>query len=433
MVLYLDANNRRSHIDAAGSQRSLINTDTWTVGTGSVTGYPMNGATAENQRLYDADPFGMQSIVWGTYPDGTSNGPDGGWDGTSFAINNTKTYRFSVWVRRTSTTTGGSFYLGLHTNGTGDVFHLSDGLSQTNPYWTYTNIGTFVQNTWYLVVGHIYPATYTGTTPHPDSGIYTIAGGLTKFSNNLGNVPNDVKFPSNATTAMQRVYHYYANTDATARLQFAFPRVDIIDGYQPSIKELLSKSYSGWYDMIGAGTTGTLTNGAVFNYSTKSIDFDGTNDYVDCGNPTSLQLSSQITMAAWVYPVSVTLNGNIMSKNANAGYRFRIGSSNELWWYVSGNALVSSNGVCPLNTWSYCVVTGDVSGLKMYLNGVLLTSNTTAFAPTAPASGNFYIGCYGIGSEVFNGKIANAQVYNRALTAAEVNTNFQASRDRYGI
>jgi hypothetical protein len=137
-------------------------------------------------------------------------------------------------------------------------------------------------------------------------------------------------------------------------------------------------------------------------------------------------------MEAWVNPVSVSGLGNIMSKNYNSAYRFRIENTvGALWWYVSGNAV--QGGSCPINTWSHCLVTGDSSGLKAYVNGILVASNSSAFTPSSPTVGDMYIGCYSPSSESFNGKISSTKIYNRALSAAEVKQNFNALRGRYGI
>lgn len=172
-----------------------------------------------------------------------------------------------------------------------------------------------------------------------------------------------------------------------------------------------------------------ITASSLTYNSDGSFGFNGSSNYIDFGNASYTQHASAITMAAWVNPVSTSTLGNIMAKNANSGYRFRLDSTaNALWWYVSGNSI--QGGACPNGVWSYCVVTGDSSGLKAYVNGSLVASNSTAFAPAAPSSGNLLIGTLG-GAEYFNGKIASASVYNRALSAAEVRQNFNAHIGRY--
>jgi len=195
------------------------------------------------------------------------------------------------------------------------------------------------------------------------------------------------------------------------------------------------RSYPGsgtaWYDVSGNGNTGTLTNSPSYTSGIGGyFTFDGIDDYVDCGNNSSVQQATAITMAAWVNPTSTTGLGNVMSKNTNSGYRFRL-DNGQLWWYVSGNAVMG--GSVPNGTWAYCTVTGSSSGLTAYVNGVSVASNSSAFTPTSPTVGNLYVGCYAPGTEMFNGKISGTTMYNRALSASEVLQNFNALRGRYGV
>lgn len=226
--------------------RSKISVLDWTTGSGGTPTFYQNGSTSENERIRALDPWNQTNIVWETRPSGDGQA-DGGWNGAYFEINPSKTYRSVVWMRRTSNTAGGVFYHGLHTNGsapgypglgspTGDVIRLNDGYAESNPYWNFRSAANYNQNVWYLHVGYIFPANHTGTSAHPDSGIYTRLGGRVMANN--GNV-SDCKFPANATYAMQRCYHYYC-PDSTTRGQFAYPRFEEVDGTEPSVAELLN-------------------------------------------------------------------------------------------------------------------------------------------------------------------------------------------------
>ena len=55
------------------SSQNLLNTSSWTVGNGSVSGFSQNGATSENSREFGADPFGNSSILWKGGNDAASN------------------------------------------------------------------------------------------------------------------------------------------------------------------------------------------------------------------------------------------------------------------------------------------------------------------------------------------------------------------------
>lgn len=221
-----------------------------------------------------------------------------------------------------------------------------------------------------------------------------------------------VGYGSNSYTGKR----YYTNLQMELG---AFPS-RFVDGTRSNIQAIL--------DLTKKNTINAIS----LTYNTDdSFSFNGVSDYLDCGNSIDLQQSTAITMAAWVNPVSASSLGNIMSKNYNSGYRFRIeNTANALWWYVSGNSV--QGGQCPNNTWSYCVVTGDASGLKAYVNGLLVASNSIAFTPANASVGNLTIGAL-VGAEYFNGNISTASMYNRSLSANEIKQNFEATRGRYNV
>ncbi|MGI5840752.1 MAG: DUF2341 domain-containing protein [Patescibacteria group bacterium] len=220
---------------------AILNYTTWKEGqTGSVTDFSQNGSTSENYRVLDTDPWGRKVPVWEARPDSTS-GADGGWGTSTFTIDNTKLYRFSTWVNRTVKGTDGRFYLG--TNGYGSVngvILLANGSVSTNPY--FWNSVDLPENEWILVVGHIQPHSHVGTTTHPDSGRYSSNG--TK----IGNISYDFKWLPESTSARHRSYLYYT-TDTSVRQQWVYPRVDIVDGSEPSIQDLIN-GYDSYGDDI---------------------------------------------------------------------------------------------------------------------------------------------------------------------------------------
>ena len=77
------------------------------------------------------------------------------------------------------------------------------------------------------------------------------------------------------------------------------------------------------------------------------------------------------------------------------------------------------------------MVTGVFSstGLRAYINGVLVASNTTVYSSSF--GGSFFIGAYVAGSEIFGGDIASAQVYSSALTVAQILQNYNAQKNRF--
>lgn len=218
---------------------NIIDPYSWTTGSGGIGSFSQNGSTDENERVIGTDPWGNSAIVWETRANGSA-ADDGGWNHSAYTIDNTKLYRLSVWVKRTSSSAGGTFYLG--TNGYTQCVLRLDGAygEECNPYWHCVGTGAFTQNVWYLVVGHVFPHTYPNSNQHPDTGVYTISGGKVGGINGC-NVGNDMKFGPSTTGLNHRTYHYYCG-DNTTRLQFFEPRVDLCDGSEPRITDLLNNT-----------------------------------------------------------------------------------------------------------------------------------------------------------------------------------------------
>lgn len=420
LTMYLDAANRKSQIGAVNT--SVINTNLWSTGSGSSTGYGQNGNTNENTRLYDTDPWGNQSLVWGTYASGDGNA-DGGWNTDMYSIDKTKLYRFSVWVRRTSSTAAGTFYFG--TNSDDGVYSTSDGGLKGNPYWECIGTSGISQNQWYLVCGHIYPYDTSYTGNHPNSGYYTVQQGATNKISNLNycNIGSDLKWGPNSTTAQHRTYHYYCG-DSTTRLQFAWPRMDKCDGTEPSISELLTKSPNIWYDLSGNNNNAIMYNSPINSGST--IQFNGSNyAYVSSINyatgPYTIMAASRYTGG---------MRGRMVTAFNNNWLLGHWGTSTENY-YAEGWVTPTNAGS---NDTSWRILTGSGNSLtdswSMYVNGALTYTNSGG---SAGPNGILVPGAGGVATEQSIGECSVILAYNRQLSLEEVKQNFNALRGRFSI
>jgi len=208
----------------SANAQNLIDPGQWTVGNGSVGGFSQNGSTAENVREWGEDPFGTRSLLWKAVPDSGNNG-DGGWNTASFSIDHSKMYRFSVWIKKTNSYSGHT-YLGCYCYP--DYVLKLNGTSTNNPYFWHGDPP--VLDKWYLLVGYIHASNDNTTTNY--GGLYDGETGekVIGFT--------DFKFPSTATSAKHRTYLYY-DTNINDRQYFYAPRVDEVNGNEPSIAALL--------------------------------------------------------------------------------------------------------------------------------------------------------------------------------------------------
>jgi hypothetical protein len=122
-------------------------------------------------------------------------------------------------------------------------------------------------------------------------------------------------------------------------------------------------------------------------------------------------------------------------QNKSEGTGRRIGPV-IIWYSDSSNSSVGNFVTTNLNTWAHLVMVVDQQNnfAYTYYNGVqngstvaltkALRSYGTADYHLLSASSTDYAG---------NGKVATARIYSKALTAAEVAQNFNASRIRFGV
>ena len=436
LILNLDGSARRSYLP-----NSLINMDAWTVSSGSIGIYNQNGPTDENQRTLTTNPWGDTDVIWGSYPNGSGDA-DGGWNTNGFNIDRTKLYRFSVWMKRTSSTTGGTAYLG------GTAWDASqylkrtvDSVDEPNPYWYYNNISSFTQNVWYLVVGHLYPYNTTYTGRHPDSGLYN-AGSTVKVADIGGNtVGGDFKFSSASTYAYHRVFHYYCG-DNTSRLQFYDPRVDLVDGKQPSITELVNFSPAKWRNLASNSINFSISSKPIYSTTAKGLfSFNGSSTFFTSPENSSFNTET-FTIECWARTSSINQNGFLFEKgNVNSQYAVFLENPNikiRTNTGVSGLADLQFTAASYIQANVWFLVTASYSyGLKkFYINGVLLGTQTVSGTLNTNANG-MSIGVYGGENGgrgyYYTGDIANLRFYNRVLTDAEVSQNYQATKSKFGL
>jgi len=211
--------------------RNMLDLSSWIPGQPMPAHYTPNGTLAENSIVYERGPFGETIPIWRGVADGRSDA-DGGWDHTALPIDPTKTYRFTVWIKPVSGV--GQAFLG-----TNSAARIDDGFVDWNPYFVIAIHGpetrALKNGRWYLFVGYRLAASYTGTDPNL-SAVYDGATG------ELVNHPEISRFSWRSqptdTTIGYRTYQYYAT--AGAEQWFALPRLELVDGNEPSVAELLS-------------------------------------------------------------------------------------------------------------------------------------------------------------------------------------------------
>jgi hypothetical protein len=197
-------------------------------------------------------------------------------------------------------------------------------------------------------------------------------------------------------------------------------------------------SYAGagttWYDVSGNGYNGILTNGPTYSSVNGGIiNLDGVDDY-SISTVASIPASS--TVAIWIK--SSAYSGNkipisIDGDSYGSGPNIYFSESKINWNTGDGAANAFTNSSYPDSNWHYIVVTNDSStNAKLYIDGTLI--GTASYRSTlSTVTSNFWIGKFHAGGYEIAASIGQVQLYNRALSAAEILQNYNAMKGRYGL
>ncbi|MDO8668626.1 MAG: LamG domain-containing protein [bacterium] len=202
-------------------------------------------------------------------------------------------------------------------------------------------------------------------------------------------------------------------------------------------------------DKSGNGNTGTLTSMAratspVAGKIGQGLKFDGGDDCVNAGANSSLNITGAVTVSAWVRVVASAASKSIVSKSTVGGssatqqyHLYNVGSNSI--GFVVGNSTTSlisrtANNTVPNNIWSFVLGSYDGAGrTTFYFNGVQVDTDYDATVGVLNQSGkNLNIGgTHGSSScngGYFNGSIDDVRVYNRALSASEIQQLYNLGR-----
>jgi len=267
---------------------------------------------------------------------------------------------------------------------------------------------------------------------------------------------------------------WWTDETDTGRIHIATKGI-IQNGLVLNLDAGASTSYPGsgttWTDLSGNSNNGTLTNGPTYSSSNGgSIVFDGSNDYVEVTTRNTnleFQPTQPYSVFCWVYNLSSTGGNTIISNmqgtstypgwdmyaqtNEIAAHLISSWSTNAIKIAISFDFSANANkwvnigytynGTSPAND------TNALNSINFYVNGVLTTTgknisgstdgfDTISETITYNTSQRLRVASRwvsGAPSDLAAFTMSNSLIYNRALTAAEIQQNFNALRGRYGI
>ncbi len=412
LVIQLDANNIASY---PGTGTSIIDI------TGGYTHTLLGSATYLS--LYGVKTFDCTGATKYIQVNGT--GPTLPTTGYTYVIWGRMIISSADW--RTLIRTGpndhpllvqtGTDNLGFYDNNTTAFYDSGYDVSAIEDTWVqYTVVGDSSSSIFYI------NGTQVGSTAYGAGGnIHTWIGGVGN-TQPFGYIAN--LFYYNRKLSYGEIIQNY---------NFLLPRFPNIvsTNLLVNVQAGNTSSYPGsgttWTNLID-GTNYTITSGTYDSGNGGSIVFNGTSTVVPIGTP--LSAGTNYTLEAWVYATSTALSHNIIS-SANNVFWVAAGT---LYGGVGGSYQLVSSASFPTNVWKHVALTfnDSTNTMTLYINGSQVNQNTGV-------TQSYISEILRIGSHVsgvtpvsfWNGKIAQARVYNSALTAANILTNFNATKGGY--
>lgn len=220
---------------------------------------------------------------------------------------------------------------------------------------------------------------------------------------------------------------YYADNLANSESSASDTFTREIDGLNAS-----------WHFDEGEGntaydTSGNDNDGTIYGASWtdgkfgEALSYDGSsNDYVNCGNDESLNITDEITIEAWVYKKSNTFYPGIVSKSrpgtTEQSYSLRFRNDGRAHFFVcanDGTVGSATSSVLENNRWYFLVGTYDKSHVKLYVDGDEVDSMEWSKDIKNVTLG-VLIGRSHTSGRYFNGTIDEVRIYDRGLSAEEI-------------
>jgi hypothetical protein len=163
-----------------------------------------------------------------------------------------------------------------------------------------------------------------------------------------------------------------------------------------------------------------------------ALSFDGDNDWVTVADAASLDLSTAVTLEAWVNPRALGGWRSVLMKERVGGLSYSLYADNAvdgaqpagtMFFGTLPDQSVRGTSALPLNVWTHLAVTYDGTVMRLYVNGVEVATQPQSGSLAATAR-PFRIGGNAVWSdEFFSGQIDDVRVYSRALSAGDIRTD----------
>ena len=182
-------------------------------------------------------------------------------------------------------------------------------------------------------------------------------------------------------------------------------------------------------DSSGKGNHGTLLNATRTTNAKfgRALSFNGSNSLVTVGDSSSLDLTSGMTLSAWVYPTSwATGWKSLIRKERTGGFAYALNANtdsnkpNTALRIGTSDRYLGAGSHLPSNAWTHLAATYDGATQRLFINGVEVGSRSQTGTIDTSANPLRIGGNTVMAGRYFKGLIDEVRVHNRALSQKEI-------------
>ena len=278
-------------------------------------------------------------------------------------------------------------------------------------------------------------------------GTTQLAHEIESFKGTTGELQAWVKVTSLSSDTSITIYMYYGN--ATCESQ---ENVEAVWDDNFKMVQHLNETSGIHKDSTLNGNDGApigVTQTAIGKID-GADDFDGTNDYVNCGSKTSLDITGDITIETWAKSDSFASWSEIVSKRddkptQSANYDLRFGHHGtsalynqiQFYWRNGNWQVYTTDSTYTTGAWYHIVATREGTDLpKIYVNGVLAggtctfgNCNNAMLADTNDLNLGAGIDSNGNYNWIFDGIIDEVRISDTARSADWIETSYNNQND----
>jgi hypothetical protein len=273
------------------------------------------------------------------------------------------------------------------------------------------------------------------TPAHTDT--FTILTTQTLLAGSFANVPSGGRLVTQDGNGNFRVVYNVVN-DSVASSKV------VLSDFNASECTAAPSNLVGWWpgdenaNDIQSGDNGTLQGSVTFATGMvgPAFSLNGTNAFVQVPNNSAFDPTSAGSQDAWVYFNRLPSNAEHTMQIIGVGstgrdFDLQADTDNKFRFYIAGGnccgLFATSTTTIKTGVWYHVAGTWDSTGIRIYVNGVLEGTNSTAGVTRVPSGEPLDIGNQPFfGPRLFNGLIDEVEVFNRSLTASEVQSIYFA-------